>query len=73
MAIRAYFQNGTLPAPGTICETDTKMFEAPNNSSSSGVTISLRSEHEEEYSLRVAKDVLAKSNFLTKNLFKWVA
>jgi hypothetical protein len=27
-AIRVYFRNGTLPAPGTVCQPDFKIFEA---------------------------------------------
>lgn len=43
LAIRAYFQNGTLPAPDTICQPDTQIFVAPTNSSGfGGVTISTR-------------------------------
>ena len=35
-AIHAYFANGTLPAPGTLCQTDTVIFENPSNSSAQG-------------------------------------
>ncbi|EKM51090.1 uncharacterized protein PHACADRAFT_263055 [Phanerochaete carnosa HHB-10118-sp] len=70
LAIRAYFQNGTLPAPGTVCETDTLMFQAPNNSSGfGGVSISARDAHV-PLDLREAERVLRESTFLKKNWFR---
>lgn len=43
-AIRAYFADGTLPAPGMLCQADTEIFQSPGNSSAySGVSpINLR-------------------------------
>ncbi|KIP07435.1 hypothetical protein PHLGIDRAFT_105652, partial [Phlebiopsis gigantea 11061_1 CR5-6] len=42
LAIRAYFTEGTLPPPHTLCQTDTAMFVAPGNSSADGgVTVTL--------------------------------
>lgn len=28
--MRAYFRNGTLPKPGTVCQPDGSLFQAPN-------------------------------------------
>ncbi|GJE98455.1 alpha/beta hydrolase [Phanerochaete sordida] len=43
LAIRAYFQAGALPAAGTVCQPDTAIFDAPNNSSGfGGVTLGAR-------------------------------
>lgn len=70
LAIRAYFQNGTLPTPGTVCETDTRMFEAPNNSSGfGGVSISARDAHV-SLDLREAERMLRESTFLKDNWFR---
>ncbi|GJE96012.1 alpha/beta hydrolase [Phanerochaete sordida] len=45
LAIRAYFQHGTLPKKGTICQPDTRIFDTPTNSSGfGGVSIFTRSE-----------------------------
>ncbi|KAJ7164289.1 TAP-like protein-domain-containing protein [Mycena filopes] len=33
-ALRAYFQNGTLPAAGTVCAVDAELFPATNSNSS---------------------------------------
>ncbi|KAK8036914.1 hypothetical protein PG991_001228 [Apiospora marii] len=35
-AIRAYFQNGTLPAPGTQCDQDFELFEDPPSPTAAG-------------------------------------
>lgn len=56
-AIRAYFRHGILPASGTVCQPDTQIFDAPNNSSGfGGVTISF-SESDEADSRVVNKSV----------------
>ncbi|KIP06187.1 hypothetical protein PHLGIDRAFT_467113 [Phlebiopsis gigantea 11061_1 CR5-6] len=36
LAIRAYFASGTLPAPHTVCQPDTRIFESQGNSSAAG-------------------------------------
>ncbi|KAJ7612713.1 TAP-like protein-domain-containing protein [Roridomyces roridus] len=54
-ALAAYFQNGTLPAPGTVCAADAELFpainELPSNSNStltSGVVLKRSSQMSEE-------------------------
>lgn len=67
-AIHAYFVNGTLPTPGTLCQTDTTIFESPNNSSGyGGVTITPLKRSVEDYTLREAARALAKSDFLARS------
>ncbi|EKM55395.1 uncharacterized protein PHACADRAFT_255998 [Phanerochaete carnosa HHB-10118-sp] len=67
-AIHAYFANGTLPAVGTLCQTDTRIFENPSNSSGyTGVTITPLKRSAEDYSLGEAARALAGSNFLAKS------
>lgn len=70
LAIHAYFANGTLPAPGTICQTDTKIFDSPTNSSGwSGVNFTLPTARADDQglSLHVAAQALSRSDFLTRN------
>ena len=72
LAIRAYYANGTLPAAGTICQTDTKMFENPANSSAQGgVTFPKRSLLEYgDRSLAEAVRALRESDFMARN--SWI-
>ncbi|KIP04825.1 hypothetical protein PHLGIDRAFT_179591 [Phlebiopsis gigantea 11061_1 CR5-6] len=72
LAIHAYFANGTLPAPGTVCQPDTTIFQNPANSSAqgAGVNITIPNTRRSElgvYTLREAVDVVARSNFLVKS------
>ncbi|GJE87210.1 alpha/beta hydrolase [Phanerochaete sordida] len=68
-AIHAYFANGTLPAPDTLCQTDTLIFESPSNSSGyDGVTITpLKRAVGEGHTLKEAARMLARSDFVAKS------
>ena len=70
-AIHAYFANGTLPALGTLCQTDTVIFENPSNSSGyAGVTITplkRQSGEGEGISLKEAARALARSDVVARH------
>ncbi|KIP05919.1 hypothetical protein PHLGIDRAFT_73444, partial [Phlebiopsis gigantea 11061_1 CR5-6] len=72
LAIHAYFANGTLPAPDTVCQPDTAIFQNPANSSAEGGFVNItipntRRGEPEAYTLREAVDVVTRSDFLAKN------
>lgn len=71
LAIRAYFENGTLPAPGTVCQPDTQIFQSPGNSSADGgVTVNLRSldiQRNGESPLQDAARAISRSDYLARN------
>ncbi|KIP07260.1 hypothetical protein PHLGIDRAFT_428077 [Phlebiopsis gigantea 11061_1 CR5-6] len=71
LAIHAYFANGTLPAPGTVCQPDTTIFQNPANSSAEGGIVNItipnaRRGEPEAYTLREAVDVATRSTFMAK-------
>lgn len=68
--MRDYFA-GTLPAPGTVCQTDTQMFQNPGNSSGfSGIVFNGRTSGDEGYAqakrFRDAVRGLRESDFLAR-------